>query len=100
MERARNMLEPYRRKASRTRPSTRFVIFAQGRTGSSLLRSLLNAHPEVRTEGEILGRPVIDPVRFVERHATVSSPPVFGFKVKIYQLSDIQGVDPRAFWRD
>jgi hypothetical protein len=73
------------------------VIFGQGRTGSSLLRSLLNSHPAVRCEGEILADRVEDPVAFVERLAATSTKPVFGFKVKIYQLTDAQQTDPRAF---
>lgn len=31
----------------------RFIIFGMGRTGSSLLADLLNAHPQVRCEGEL-----------------------------------------------
>lgn len=73
------------------------MIFAQGRTGSSLLRTILNAHSEVRCEGEILAEPVDEPVGFVEEQAQSSNKPVFGFKVKIYQLTDVQGADPARF---
>lgn len=31
----------------------RFIVFGMGRTGSSLLADLLNAHPQVRCEGEL-----------------------------------------------
>jgi LPS sulfotransferase NodH len=81
-------------------PETRFVIFCQGRTGSSLLRSLLNSHPAVRCEGEILADPVADPLKFLEETARSSAKPVFGFKVKIYQLADAQNVDPQEFLGD
>lgn len=78
-------------------PQTRFVIFCQGRTGSSLLRSLLNSHPDVRCEGEILVDPVAEPIEFLRETARNPARPVFGFKVKIYQLTDAQKVDPREF---
>ena len=73
------------------------MIFAQGRTGSSLLRSLLNSHPYVRCDGEILNEKVEDPIGYVEGLAAKSPQPVYGFKVKIYQLADAQQVDPRGF---
>ena len=34
--------------------STRFFILTQGRTGSNLLCSLLNAHPQIHADGEIM----------------------------------------------
>jgi len=34
--------------------TTRFVLFSRGRTGSKLLVQLLNSHPAVRCEGEVL----------------------------------------------
>jgi fatty acid/phospholipid biosynthesis enzyme len=34
-------------------PSTRFVIFAQGRTGSTLLTSTLDTHPQITCNDEI-----------------------------------------------
>lgn len=78
---------------------TCFVIFGQGRTGSSLLRSLLNSHPAVRCEGEILADAVDHPVAFVDNLAARSPKPVFGFKVKIYQLTGAQQTDPAEFLR-
>jgi LPS sulfotransferase NodH len=35
------------------KPGTRFVIFGMGRSGSSLLVSLLNFHPQIKCEGEL-----------------------------------------------
>jgi len=82
------------------RPQGRFVLFAQGRTGSELLRSLLSAHPEVRCEGEILARRRLLPMAFLEGRAARRGPSVYGFKVKVYHLTDVQGMrDPAAFLR-
>lgn len=38
------------------RDFTRFIILSRSRTGSNLLASLLNSHPQVAVDGEILGR--------------------------------------------
>jgi LPS sulfotransferase NodH len=40
--------------AGRTGAKTKFVIFGEGRSGSTLLAALLNSHPEVRCERELL----------------------------------------------
>ena len=81
---------------SRT-PGARFCIYAQGRTGSSLLRSLLNAHPDVSCDGEILADPVADPVGRIRSAADRADAKAYGYKVKIYQLIDAQQVEPQVF---
>jgi LPS sulfotransferase NodH len=78
----------------------KFVIFAQSRTGSSLLVDLLNAHPQVRCEGELLMHRVLAPRRFVEGNAARAATDAYGFKVKIYQLSNKQGLRPGEFLHD
>ena len=57
------------RHALRPRPPVRFVIFAQGRTGSTLLTSTLDTHPQIACRDEILGLPRAMPRRFVETAA-------------------------------
>lgn len=61
------------------------------------MRGLLNQHPDVRCEGEILAEPVDDPVGFVLEHARTCGAPAYGFKVKIYQLTDAQQCDAGDF---
>lgn len=76
----------------------RFLIFAQGRTGSTLLRTLLSSHPDIQCDDEILYFPVVFPKHFVCRKALTSSKKVYGFNVKIYQLTSIQRImRPRKF---
>jgi LPS sulfotransferase NodH len=79
-------------------PAKKFVIFAQGRSGSTLLVDLLNSHPEVFSYGELLQQDVVTNVRsprhFVEGLLTLSRRPACGFKVKVSQLSGAQGHDP------
>jgi hypothetical protein len=79
-------------------PRGRFVLFSQGRTGSSLLESLLAAHPEVHRSIEILSkrRRLADLHRFLDAASRRSRHPVWGAKIKVDQL-EFQGVDPPAF---
>ena len=78
-------------------PSNRFVIFAQGRSGSTLLIDLLNSHPDIFTYGEIFSKNVIrkvkNPVRFASGLMVLNKKPTCGFKVKIYQLTRDQNKD-------
>jgi len=99
-ERTKTQVKPYLSRA-KGRPDIRFCIFAQGRTGSSLLRSLINGHPDLQCRGEVLGPDaVLFPVRYVERLARHTPRPAFGFKVKVYQLTHHQGIsDPNGFMK-
>ena len=75
-------------------PKTKFVIFGQGRTGSTLLTSLLNSHPEITCEGEIFAQRVLNPLLYVTCRSQIqSTSDVYGFKVKIYQLTHTQKLD-------
>lgn len=94
--------------ASRLRPARRrpvaagrtsFVIFAQGRTGSTLLVDLMNSHDGVYCDDEILGWPVRFPDAWVDAHRRHHPDRHYGFKVKPYQLSVDQRLDPGAWLR-
>jgi LPS sulfotransferase NodH len=76
-----------------------FLVFAQGRTGSSLLVDLLRSHPDVRCDDEILRRRVRFPNAWVDAHRRAHRGWHYGFKVKIYQLTRDQGLDPSAWLR-
>ena len=90
---------------SRGRPETRFVVFCQGRTGSTLLTRMLDQHPDIACDGEIFGPQRLGRIRAPElflrgavaramRSATAE--PAYGFKVKPYELT-FHGIDP-AGW--
>ncbi|GAB4250755.1 MAG: hypothetical protein Kow0027_14320 [Saprospiraceae bacterium] len=81
------------------KPSCRFLIFTGGRTGSTLLRTLLNSHPDIHCEGEILKGRMLDPLRFVNSKSNQSRGRVYGFKLLSYQLRDVQHAikDKKAF---
>ena len=79
-------------------PAVKFVIFAQGRTGSELLRSLINSSPEIHCEDEILYHKVFNPQAYIRGRLALSKAKAYGFKVKIYQLSKDQGMrEPGQF---
>lgn len=85
-------------------PRNKFLIFAQGRTGSTLLVDLINSHPDVFSYGEIFNGEVIRQVRYpriyAEALSSLSKAPVCGFKVKIGQIQHDQHKDPRQILLD
>ena len=92
--------------ASRFRPSrlgpiaagrVQFVIFAQGRTGSTLLADLMNSHEGVHCDNEILGWPVRFPDAWVNACRRRHRGSHYGFKVKPYELTVDQRLDPGAW---
>lgn len=78
-------------------PDQRFVIFAQGRSGSTLLADLLNSHPRIYCADEPLTWTRRDPARYAAACSVGHRGDTYGFKVKIYQLTDAQQVDPGVF---
>ncbi|TLU65771.1 sulfotransferase [Thalassotalea litorea] len=76
----------------------KFVIFAQGRTGSTVLVDLINSHPDVFCYGEILASSVVrnvsKPVRYARGLTAFTKTDAVGFKVKVYQLQKAHQQDP------
>ncbi len=77
---------------------TKFIIFGQGRSGSTLLKQLLNSHPEINCEGELLSlddRYINNslmlklvhhmPFLFFNYRKWISKNPVYGFTLLFYQ---------------
>lgn len=68
-----------------------FFVFGQGRSGSTLLCNLLNSHPDIYCESEILFHRRLAPVSFaLGRQKRAPSDKMYGFKVKVYQLDNVQ----------
>lgn len=76
----------------REEPHTKFVIFGRGRSGSTLLVSLLNSCPGLFCDKEILNRPVFSPLKFVNTRAKLSRQKIYGFKLLSYQLRSVQKI--------
>jgi len=79
-------------------PKKQFLIFAEGRGGSSLLVDLLNSHPDIYCDGEIFNAETNAKIRFPllylesrKRTTRLIRKPVYGFKVKYTQLVLHQG---------
>ncbi len=74
-------------------PTKRFVIFGNGRSGSTLLVNLLNSSEKVYCDGEILNRTsVVLPNLFIKVQASYCHKPVYGFKLLDYQLKKLQNI--------
>lgn len=84
------------RRAGATRPG--FVLYAQGRSGSTLLARLLACHPGVVHDDEVLYAPVRWPRLWVSGLAARHPAERYGCKVKPYQLTVQQGVDDPGAW--
>lgn len=79
-------------------PRRRFVIFAQGRSGSTLLADLLNSHPQVYCADEILTWKRADPLRYARACSVGHRGDTYGFKLKIYHLNEGQGIVDAGAW--
>ncbi len=82
---------------------TRFIIFGQGRSGSTLLGQLLNSHPQINCENEIfnLKDPYVKnkwlmtyckrlPYLYVNYRIFNSEENIYGFKLLWYQLENME----------
>lgn len=79
-------------------PKTRFFIFGQGRSGTTLLKQLINSHPVVICDGELLNikdRYITNkyllkvayrlPVSYFNLRATYSKADIYGFTLLFHQ---------------
>ncbi len=76
--------------ASKTTPKTKFIIFSTGRTGSTLLTSLLNSNTDIYCDGEILKHRYLRPLKVLDKHAKKTGKPIYGFKLLTHHIKDIQ----------
>ncbi len=79
---------------------TKFLIFAQGRTGSKLLTDLLNHHPKIHCDKEIFNSSfylgsdhLLFPYRLVNGKAKFYKNKIYGFKDKVYQIDYQSNID-------
>lgn len=78
----------------------KFLIIGRARSGTTLLTQLLNSHPQIQCDREMLGRYVIAPVSFLENLASKSRTAVYGAKLLSYQMVQVQRFrDPVGFLR-
>jgi len=77
-------------------PEVKFVIFGRGRSGSTLLVSLLNSCSSLFCDKEILNRPVFSPLSFVDSRSKIAPKPFYGFKLLSYQLRSVQNIKKKS----
>lgn len=81
-------------KATAPASEVRFLIFGQGRTGSTLLEFLLDSHPDITCQGEILAWRRIAPEGFLDRKSRGHGTRAYGCHVKPHHhLRQAQGID-------
>jgi len=74
---------------------TRFVVFSQSRSGSSVLADLLDTHPEVYCATEIFRLSPPFPHAYRRAMEKLSPAPVFGFKLQVHHLDNELHLDER-----
>jgi LPS sulfotransferase NodH len=81
-------------------PSNKFIIFGQGRTGSNLVRTLLQSHPQITCRGEVFLRyylKVLMPKYLLRGHlAELPTSTVYGFQLQPFHLR-FHRIDGKAF---
>ena len=87
----------------RLAPERRFCVWSPGRSGTQLLVELLDSHPALVCDNEILFGRVRFPFRYVQAcaaRARRSGVEAYGFKVVVGQLRAVQRMeDPAVFLR-
>lgn len=79
-------------------PEKKFVIFGRGRSGSTLLVELLDSHPQIHCDNEILHDRVLFPRLYIDSCASRYQSQVYGFKFLSYQIKDVQRISqPKKF---
>lgn len=85
----------------RSHPQQRFIIFGRGRSGSTLLVSLLDRHPQITCAGEVMRYRTFAPSAYIQRVLATGNAPVTGCKLLSYQMRSIHGMPPdTGFLRD
>lgn len=81
--------------------SQKFILYCSPRTGSNLLRTLINSHPNIYLDTPILShdeaKKLFFPIRYIRgHHCKAARKPVYGFKIHPYNLK-YQKLDAQKF---
>jgi len=90
---------PYYRLFISRKGHEKFVIFMEGRSGSTLLVDLLNSHPDIKCESEIFTRRIRRPIHLIKglyAYHFFKGAKAWGFKVKYAQLERLS-ISPKVF---
>lgn len=76
----------------------KFIIIARARSGTTLLVDMLNSHPEMDCEYEILSSGKVFPIQTICAHARKSQGLAYGAKILSYQMVQVHRIkDPVNF---
>lgn len=79
---------------------TRFLMVGRPRSGTTLLRGLLNKVDGLHCDGEMLHHAVLAPHAFLNRLAGIKRAQVYGSKLLSYQMFEVQKIaDPARFFQ-
>ena len=82
----------------------RFFVLAGARRGSHLLIDLLNRHPDLHCDGEIMGRRsacrLLNPDLYIRGHAVQRREHRYGCKISVGHLVQLQKLDPQLFLQE
>jgi LPS sulfotransferase NodH len=81
-------------------PAEKFVIFTVGRSGSTLLVSLLQSHEQIHCDDELFKRKLFSPLRYLRYKSRLSPKSVYGFKLNTYHFRVQQTEHPEDFLRE
>ena len=70
---------------------------AVGRSGSTLLVSLLDSHSQIFCDNEIYHRKVFAPWKYLRLRSRMGGKPVYGFKLLTYHLGLTLGMEKSQF---
>jgi len=80
-------------RVKKSSTDTQFIIYCQGRTGSTLLVDLLNSHPKIHCDREIFAVPPVWEERFIQAKRAIYANRTYGCKILGHQLESQVGTD-------
>lgn len=79
----------------------KFILFFQNRSGSNLLRSLFNSHPDILCDREIFAPQQVGKIHFpyayLNGRCAHCKQQAYGFKVSIKHLARVQNIESKKF---
>lgn len=77
----------------------KFFIISRARSGTTLLRDLLNSHPDIECEGEILKSGRVFPRAHINHRVRKHKHAIYGAKILSYQMIQVHGItEPAQFF--
>ena len=92
-----NVTYPFQTKRESTQ---KFFIYTHQRSGSTLLVNLLDSHPMIDCEGELLLDRMSSPMSYISKRQRISQSEVFGFKLQPHHFTYQNIENPESFLQE